>query len=84
MICEIVSGSNIIMQGHWSNSLGVDALKEPPYDVTSLFTSDHPTWQNISTVFKMLKMHRRLKIELELKKAGRPMPMIDFEGRGYR
>ena len=83
MICEIVSGSNIIMQGHWSNSLGVDALKEPPYDVTSLFTSDHPTWQNISSV-QNVENAQTFEDRVRIKKAGRPMPMIDFEGRGYR
>ena len=53
------------MQGQRSNSLlGVDALREPPYDVTILFT----TWQNQnrSTVLEILKK-QDLRINLESK-----------------
>ena len=56
------------MQGQRSNSLlGVDALREPPYDVTILFTTN-PTWQNQnrSTVLEILKK-QDLRINLESK-----------------
>ena len=44
--------------------MGVDALREPPYDVTILFT----TWQNQnrSTVLEILKK-QDLRINLESK-----------------
>ena len=55
------------MQGQRSNSSGVDALREPPYDVTILFTPD-PTWQNQnrSTALEILKK-QDLRINFESK-----------------
>ena len=68
------------MQGHWSNSLGVDALKEPPYDVTTLFTFD-PRAKMAEQPINSIENIKKADYEdrLRIKKAGRPKPDIDFE-----
>ena len=65
--------------------MGVDDLREPPYDVTTLFTFDpraKMAEQPINSIENIKKAGYEDK--LKIKKAGRPMPMIDFEGRGCR
>ena len=60
------------MQGHRSNSfLGVDAPKEPPYDITTLFTSENPTWMmRLTTVLAMFKKANKYDDKVRIKMAG--------------